>query len=298
MRALGVGPGDEVIVPAFTFFATVGPAMLLGANPVLVDIDPETYCIDVDSLEQAISPRTKAIVPVHLFGHSADMGPILQIAETNNIRVIEDNAQAIGGKYRDRMTGSIGDIGCISFYPTKNLGAYGDGGMILTNDDEVALQARMLRTHGWMEKYKPEILGYNSRLDEVQAAILRIKLKKVDEWNDVRRMKAAYYNNRFADSSIITPQEHEYTRHVYHLYIVEVESREYVVNELKTQGIQTAIYYPYPIHKVPVVSGYGYRPGTFPISEAASNRCLAIPLYPEISSTQMDRVVDILVNIK
>ena len=295
LRAIGVGPGDEIIAPAFTFFATIGPAMLLGATPVLVDVDAATYCLDVAAVEKAITPRTKAILPVHLFGHPADMAAVLQVAEAHNLRVIEDNAQAIGATYRGRITGGIGDVGCLSFYPTKNLGAYGDGGMVVTDDDEMAQQIRMLRTHGWTEKYKPEMVGYNSRLDEVQAAILRVKLGKVDEWNDARRAKAAYYTDRLSDSTIGTPRELERAKHVYHLYVVEVDARDAIAKALKAEGIDTAVYYPYPVHNVPAMSGDGYELGAFPVAEEASRRCLAIPLYPELTEDQMDRVVAALV---
>ena len=295
LRAIGVGPGDEVIAPAFTFFATIGPAMLLGAKPVLVDVDPQTYCLDVTALERAITPRTKAIVPVHLFGHSADMTPILQIAQAHDLRVVEDNAQAIGAMYRGQVTGGIGDIGCLSFYPTKNLGAYGDGGMVVTDDDDTAHQIGMLRTHGWTEKYRPEIVGYNSRLDEVQAAILRVKLARIDEWNDARRARAAYYTKRLAGSDIGTPRELEYAKHVYHLYIIEVDARDEVAKRLKAHGIASAVYYPYPVHDVPAMADDGYKIGAFPVAEQGARQCLAIPLYPELTEDQMDRVVAVLV---
>ena len=294
LRALGVGPGDEVIVPAYTFFATCGVVMLLGAQPVLVDIDPHTYCIDTQLLQAAVTPRTKAIVPVHLFGHSADMDPILDLASRHGLKVIEDNAQAFGARYRGKMTGSIGDAGCLSFYPTKNLGAYGDAGMVLTNNDRLADELLMLRTHGWREKYYAEAVGYNSRLDELQAAILRVKLTHLDEWNQRRRSLADRYDAQLADLDIRTPEELQYAQHVYHLYVVEVDARERVSKELAAAGIGTAVYYPHPLHLVPALRNAGYKVGDFPVAERAARNCLAIPLFPEMTTAQVDHLVKAL----
>jgi dTDP-4-amino-4,6-dideoxygalactose transaminase len=288
---MGVGPGDEVIAPAFTFFATAEVVILLGARPVLVDIEPETYSLDVAQLERAVGPRTKAIIPVHLFGHPADMDLILDLARRHGLKVVEDNAQAIGAGYKGRKTGSLGDAGCLSFFPSKNLGAYGDGGMIVTNDSLLAQQFRMLRTHGWTEKYYPEQVGYNSRLDELQAAILRVKLRHLDQWNESRRQRAATYTEALAGLGIGLPKEMEYAYDVYHLYVIQVSGRDLMAQELAQAGISTSVYYPYPLHLVPAMESLGYHQGDFPVSEAAAARCLAIPLFPEITREQLEHVV-------
>ena len=294
MRGLDIGPGDEVIVPAFTFFATAEVVSAVGATPVMVDVDPETYCIDLAKLELAVTTRTKAIIPVHLFGHPADMGPLRDFAKRHNLKVVEDNAQAIGSRYKGQMTGAIGDIGCLSFYPTKNLGGAGDGGMLLTNDDGVAKAARMLRTHGWEKKYYSEMVGYNSRLDEIQAAILRVKLKHLDDWNEGRRRVAAAYDELLDLPMVRLPQAKSYGHHVYHLYVIEVEKREAVAQELTKAGVATAVYYPYALHEMPVYKDLGYKKGDFPVSEAASRKCLALPLYPEMTSEQVAEVAKAL----
>ena len=297
LRALGVGPDDEVIVPAYTFFGTASAVLLLGARPVLVDIEPETYCIDVDGLEERITPRTKAIIPVHLFGHPADMDPIQQLAREHNLSVVEDNAQAIGATYKGQMTGGLGNAGCLSFYPSKNLGAYGDGGMVLTDDDELADQLMMLRTHGWKRKYYSETVGYNSRLDELQAAVLRVKLAYLDGWNERRRDLAKSYGELLMDLGIGVPQELEYARHVYHLYVIEVNERQSIIEELGAAGVATAIYYPYPLHMAPAMADLGYKAGDFPIAERTAQRCLAIPLYPEMAPEHLEHVAGALQEI-
>ena len=294
LRALGIGPGDEVIVPAYTFFATCGAVLQVGATPVLVDIDPATYCLNVGHLEQQLGPRTKAIIPVHLFGHPADMDAVLIIAEEHGLRVIEDNAQAIGASYEGRRTGSLGDVGCLSFYPSKNIGAYGDAGMVVTNDEDLASRIRMLRTHGWRRKYFPEIAGQNSRLDELQATILRVKLPHLDEWNERRRAHAVAYDELLSDLDIRTPIERPPARHVYHLYVIETEEREQVAEHLQSAGVDTAVYYPYPLHLVPAVAGLGYRKGDFPVSEEAARRCMAIPLFPEMTAEQVEYVASVV----
>ena len=294
LRAFGVGPGDEVIVPAYTFFATCGAVMLLGATPVLVDIDPVTYCIDTKHLETLVSARTKAIVPVHLFGHPADMDPIRDFASTHQLHIVEDNAQAIGASYKGRMTGGIGDAGCLSFYPAKNLGAYGDGGMVTTDDTALANELRRLRTHGWTQKYYTETLGYNSRLDELQAAILRVKLRHLEDWNERRRALARSYDDKLGQMGVRTPKTLDYARHAYHLYTIEVDDRETVIEELTVAGIGTAVYYPYPLHLLPAMSHLGHKPGDFPVAERAAKRTLAIPIYPEMSPEQVEHVVGVL----
>ncbi len=294
LRALGVGHGDEVLLPAFTFFATAGAVLLTGAKPVLVDIDPDTYCIDVRLLEEKISSRTKAVIPVHLFGHPAEMEAIGEVAEKHGLYVVEDNAQAIGAEYRGRQTGGLGHVGCLSFFPSKNLGAYGDGGMIVTDDSQLAEHVRKLRTHGWSRKYYPEFLGYNSRLDELQAAVLRVKLRHLDSWNEKRRSLAHGYTSRLSGRGIPTPQEAPGAVSVFHMYVIEVDERQKVIEDLDAAGIGTSVYYPYPLHLVPAWSELSDRAGDFPMAERAADRSLAIPLYPEMTEPQLDYVADAL----
>lgn len=297
LRAIGVGQGDEVIVPAYTFFATAGAVMLVGARPVFVDINPDTYCLNIQQVADRVTPKTKAILPVHLYGHPADMAPLLDIAHANDLKVIEDNAQAFGAEYQGRKTGSMGDLGCLSFFPTKNLGGYGDGGMIVTNDNELAMRLRMLRTHGWKKKYFPEILGYNSRLDEMQAAILRVKLRHVDAWNKQRHAIAQLYTAQLSAMDIITPHEAPYTRHVYHLYTLHFAERDRVQSALKNEGIASDVYYPCPPHLADPCRPFGYQPGDFPVSEQASREALSIPLYPEMSEEQISFVFETIQKI-
>ncbi len=285
LRALDVGPGDEVILPTYTFFATTEAVMLVGATPVFVDIEPATYGIDVEHVRKKISDRTKAIITVHLFGHPADMAALLECAREHGLKVIEDNAQAIGAEYRGQKTGSLGDVGCLSFFPSKNLGAYGDAGMIVTNNAEVAERVRMLRTHGWRRKYAPEFVGYNSRLDELQAAILRVKLRHLEAWNQDRRRLAAVYNRAFAGADIVVPREAPGSKHVYHLYVIRVEGRDRVQRFLKARGIAAGVYYPQPVHALEACRGYGGAADGYPVAEGCAREGLAIPLYPELSAT-------------
>ena len=295
LRALGIGPGDEVIVPAYSFFATAGAVMLVGARPAFVDIQPDTYCLDVRQVVEKISARTKAIIPVHLYGHPAELEPLFDVARRRGLRVIEDNAQAFGAEYQGRKTGSFGDIGCLSFFPSKNLGAYGDGGMVVTNDAGVAEQVRMLRTHGWRKKYFPEVLGYNSRLDELQAAMLRVKLRHIDAWNERRRKLAHELSERLPDSGVVVPMERSRAKHVYHQYIVRVEDRDHVQACLKERDIASALYYPLPLHLAAPCRSLGHQRGDFPVAEKASEQTLALPLYPEMSSAQMDAIIRAMV---
>ena len=294
LRALEIGPGDEVIMPSYTFFATAGAVMLVGATPVLVDVEPDTYAINVEQIAARITSKTKAIIPVHLYGHPADMTAILRLAKDHNLKVIEDNAQSFGAEYGGRKTGSMGDVGCLSFFPSKNLGACGDGGMVVTNDAQIAERVRMLRTHGWKKKYFPEMIGYNSRLDELQAAILRVKLRHIDDWNQQRRVLANQYSELLADASVGIPSEGPDARHVYHLYIVRVKDRERVQQELKEQGVPTAIYYPQPLHLAEPLRRLGYQSGDFPVSEQASDETLALPFFPEMTDEQMQGTVEVL----
>ena len=291
LRALNIGEGDEVIIPAYTFFATAGTVMSVGAKPVIVDVDPQSYQIDVSKIEAAITSKTKAIIPVHLYGHPAEMNPILEIARKRGLKVIEDNAQGYGAEYLGRKTGAMGEVGCLSFFPTKNLGAYGDGGMVVTNDDALAEHMRMLRAHGWKKKYYSEMVGYNSRLDAMQAAILQVKFPHLDEWNEKRRELSKRYNEHLAPLGIVTPIEREWAKHVYHLYIIRSAKREALQTFLKEKGIASEVYYPLPPHLSVPCRKYGYKEGDFPHAEKAAKETLALPLYPELTLEQQDQVI-------
>lgn len=294
LRAMNVKAGDEVIVPAYSFFATAGAVLTLGARPVFVDVQPGTYLVDVEKVEAAITPRTKAILPVHLYGQPADMDEILALATRHHLAVLEDNAQAFGAAYRGKKAGALGDAACLSFFPSKNLGAYGDGGMVATNDDSVAEKIRMLRTHGWKKKYFPEMLGYNSRLDELQAAILRVKLGHVDDWNKKRYRHAQTYARILTDCGLPIPIEAPHRTHVYHLYVGAFENRSRVQERLKEAGIACGVYYPQPLHLAEPCRVLGYQAGEFPVAERASRTLLALPLYPEITEDQIRAVGDVL----
>ncbi len=290
LRAYGIGPGDEVIVPAYTFFATAEAVSQSGATPVFVDIDPQTYCIDVTQIEPRLTPRTRAIIPVHLYGHPVDMAPISEMAKKRGLRVIEDNAQALGAEYCGRKTGSLGDVGCLSFFPSKNLGGYGDAGMVVTDDPILAEAVRKLRTHGWQTKYHPEMFGFNSRLDELQAAILQVKLTHLDTWNKRRSEIAARYWTLLADTGVDLPWEAPYAKHVYHLYNLRVKERRAVKDHLRLSGIASAIYYPLPLHQLEPYRHLGYASGSFPEAEQTAQETLAIPLYPEMVNDQINGV--------
>ncbi|GEM90769.1 DegT/DnrJ/EryC1/StrS family aminotransferase [Oceanithermus desulfurans] len=291
LRVLGVGPGDEVITTPFTFFATAEAISLVGAKPVFVDIDPRTFNIDPELIPAALTERTRAIVPVHLYGQAADMDPILAIAKEHGLKVLEDTAQAFGGEYKGRKLGTLGDAGAFSFFPTKNLGGFGDGGLLATNDDEVAEMARMLRAHGAKKKYQNEILGYNSRLDALQAAVLRVKLRHVDAFNQARRELAHAYTARLDELAGVTPpHEAPYGVHVYHQYTVRVADgkRDVVAAGLAERGVGTMVYYPTPLHQLPVCD---YAECTFPEAEQAAREVLSLPMSPHISVGQIERVV-------
>jgi len=292
LRAAGIAPGDEVIVPAYSFFATAGAVLHVGATPVFVDITPDTYLMDPALLPAALTERTRAIIPVHLYGQAADMDAILAFARQHHLIVIEDNAQAFGAEFKGKKTGSLGDLGCLSFFPSKNLGGYGDGGMLVTNDDELAKQARMLRTHGWQKKYFPEILGYNSRLDEIQAAILRVKLKYVDGWNEQRRQVASWYDQALTEIGMQPPVLAPEQTPVYHLYMVRFQNRSQVQQALKDAGIASDIYYPQPLHQCQPCVGLPLPPARLPVSEQASRELLALPLYSELTEEQVKFVVE------
>jgi dTDP-4-amino-4,6-dideoxygalactose transaminase len=297
LRALEIGIGDEVIVPTYTFFATAEAVMLLGATPIFVDIDPKTYCLNVRQVAERITARTKAVIPVHLYGQSADLAPLLDLAGAHGFKVVEDNAQAFGAEYKGHKTGSLSHVGCLSFFPSKNLGAYGDAGMVVTNDVALAERVQMLRTHGWRTKYYPEQMGYNSRLDELQAACLRVKLRYVDVWNDRRRELAHRLSQRLMALGISIPYEAPQAKHVYHLYIVRLKDRVARQRYLNEQGIGSAVYYPVALHLTEPCRVYGYGKGDFPIAELATRETLALPLYPEMTEEQLERVITAVRNI-
>jgi dTDP-4-amino-4,6-dideoxygalactose transaminase len=295
LRACGIRPGDEVLLPAYTFFASAGAIMLAGAKPVFVDIDPQTYCLDPDQVERCISPRSRAMMPVHLYGQPADMDALSTLAKKYSLIMVEDNAQAFGAEYRSRKTGGMGDVGCLSFFPTKNLGGYGDGGMLVTSNEMVAERARQLHTHGWKRKYFPEMLGYNSRLDALQAAILRAKLPHVAAWNERRRLLAQRYNQGLAGLGLVLPRDAPDTYHVYHLYVIRSSRRNHIQAALKNAGIASDIYYPQPPYLAEPCRSLGYQPGDFPAADRASRETLALPLYPELSFEQQDIIIEAII---
>lgn len=292
LLAVGVGPGHEVITAPNTFIATAAAVSHTGARVRFVDIEPDTYNMDPDLLERAITPRTRAILPVHLYGHPADMDPILRLAEKHGLQVIEDAAQSHGARYCGRRAGSLGHAACFSFYPGKNLGAYGDGGMVVTNDDRIAGKLRLLRDHGREDKYHHIIEGYNSRLDALQAAVLRVKLRRLDQWNALRRERAACYSNLLCDMGLGLPAVVGDVEHVFHLYVLRTSLRQQLQAELSRAGIETGIHYPVPLHLQPAYAKLGYRQGDFPRAEAIAKEILSLPLYPELSDTDLERVVE------
>lgn len=292
LLALGIGAGDEVITTTHTFVATAEAITLTGARPVFVDIDPRTYNLDPQKVEDAITPRTRALIPVHLYGQPAEMDALLDIARRHNLRVIEDAAQAHGALYRDRQIGSLGDVACFSFYPGKNLGAYGDAGALVTDDDDLAHKVRMLRDHGRTTKYEHLITGYGYRLDGLQAAILDVKLKHLPEWNQRRRAHADYYTELLSSLEIVPPYEAPHVCSVYHLYVIRAPRRDELLNYLRSQNIEAGIHYPIPLHLQPVYKNLGYRAGDFPIAEQAAAEILSLPMYPELTHAQMERVVE------
>jgi len=297
LRACGVGPGDEVITVPYSFFATAGVISRLGATPVFVDIDPITFNINPDLISEKITSQTKAIMPVHLFGQCAEMDPILSLAEEHNLKVVEDAAQAIGAEYRGRKSGSIGHLGCFSFFPSKNLGGLGDGGMVVTNDPELAELVRILRVHGSKPKYFHSIVGYNSRLDALQAAALGVKLKYLDEWTDKRREHARIYDDMLKDLPVSTPHAQEYNRHIYNQYTIRVKNREGLEQHLKIKNVGTALYYPLPLHLQECYRNLGYREGDFPESERAAKESISLPVYPELTLQQQEYVVARIIDV-
>jgi dTDP-4-amino-4,6-dideoxygalactose transaminase len=296
--ACGIEPGDEVIAPAFTFFATAGAIARIGAIPVFVDIDPQTFNIDPSKIEEAITEKTKAIIPVHLYGQMADMDPIVEIAKKHNLSIIEDAAQAIGSQYKGKKPGELGTTACYSFFPTKNLGAYGDAGMIVTNDSEIAERMSVIRVHGSKPKYYHHVLGYNSRLDELQAAILNVKFPHLNEWSKLRQEKASVYTHLIKEQlgdKVVTPFIAEDSDHIFHQYTIRVEKRDELQNFLKENGISTMIYYPKPLHLQPVFEYLGYKEGDLPATEKACAEALSLPMFPELKQEQQEYVVSKIV---
>ncbi|UIE37519.1 DegT/DnrJ/EryC1/StrS family aminotransferase [Leptodesmis sichuanensis] len=297
LLAAGIGPGDEVITVPFTFIATVAAIAYTGATPVFVDIDPASYTMDVTQIEAAITERTKAIMPVHLYGQPADMDPIVEIAQRHGLVVIEDAAQAHRTEYKGRRVGSIGDIGCFSFYPGKNLGAYGEGGMAVTNNPEYARTMRMLRDWGQEKRYHHLLKGYNYRMDGIQGAILRVKLRYLDQWTEARRSHAAHYDRLLASLDIKTPIAMPYSYHVYHVYAIRSSERDRLKTALHKQNIQTGIHYPVPVHLQPAYADLGYQSGDFPHTEQVSTETLSLPMYPELTFTQVNTISEQVRNI-
>ncbi|SFD43979.1 DegT/DnrJ/EryC1/StrS family aminotransferase [Clostridium uliginosum] len=322
LKSLGIGEGDEVITTTFTFFATAESISAVGATPVFVDVDKDTFNIDPSKIENKITKNTKAIIAVHIFGQSAKMDEINEIAKKNNLKVIEDACQAVGGKYKGRNIGTLSDVACFSFFPTKNLGCAGDGGMIVTSNDDVATIARALRTHGSGEngqkaynllnniteevessaedandtiynplKYYNYLIGFNTRLDAIQAAILKVKLTHIDKWNERRREISKIYDEELKNTNLTIPSVLKECEPVYHMYILQSEDRESLLNKLKEKGIATGVYYPVPLHLQKVYKNLGYKEGDMPVAEYLSHRTFAIPVYPELTQEQIEYIV-------
>ncbi|MDB4349457.1 DegT/DnrJ/EryC1/StrS family aminotransferase [Omnitrophica bacterium] len=292
LKALGIGEGDEVITTPLTFIATGEAISNLGARPVFVDIDKKTYNINPALIEQKITEKTKAVLPVHLYGQCADIDPILKLAREYGLKVIEDCAQAIGALYKGRRAGSLGDVGCISFFPSKNLGAFGDGGMVVTNDEGLAEEIKVLRVHGSSSRYSHDALGYNSRLDNLQAAVLRVKLRSLDGWIDTRNRLADVYTSALSGLDLTTPFLPEYNTHTYHLYTILSPRRDELLKHLLSSDIEARVYYPVPLHLQKCYTDLGYKKGDLPVSEWISENILAIPLYPELKNEGVQTVAN------
>jgi dTDP-4-amino-4,6-dideoxygalactose transaminase len=301
LMAIGIKPGDEVIVPTYSFFATAGAVSRLGGVPVFVDIDPATYNLDIGKLEKVITKKSRALIPVHLFGQMTDMEPVLEVARQHKLHVIEDAAQAIGAEYQEARAGSIGDMGCFSFFPSKNLGGFGDGGMVTTNDPELADKVRLLRNHGYRPKYYNAVVGGNFRLDAIQAAVLRVKLKYLDGWTQGRQRNASRYRQLFGEMGIVTasrpdrgqvvlPAESSDCRHIYNQFVIRNGARDKLIAHLKSNNIGTEVYYPVPLHEQECFADLGYKRGDFPESERAAQESLALPIYPELTDEQLQRI--------
>lgn len=296
LQALGIKEGDEVITSPYTFFASAEAIARLGAIPVFADINPRTYNLSPSKVEEKITSKTKAIIPVHIFGQPADMDEFMRLGKQYNLFIIEDACQALGASYKGRKVGSIGDVGCVSFFPTKNLGGYGDGGIVLTNDKYLAEKIRLLSMHGSSRKYYHELVGYNSRLDEIQAAILRIKLKRLDHWNQLRCEKANFYLYTLKNLNVVLPFANDWVDHVYHLFIIQSKRREELANYLQNLGIGTGHYYPCPLHLQKAFKYLGYSKGDLPVAENLCETALALPLYPELKNEQQQYVVSSIID--
>ena len=296
LKACGISKGDEVITVPHTFIATTEAITHVGGKIIFVDINPKTYTIDVSKIEEKISNKTRAIIPVHLYGQPADMDPIMELAKKYNLKIIEDAAQAHGAEYKGEKVGSIGDAGCFSFYPAKNLGAYGDAGMVVTNNEGIAEGIKLLRNHGRItKKYEHDIEGYSSRLDNLQAAILRVKLSHLNKWNESRRKNAQKYNELLNDiDGIFTPYEADYAKHVYHLYVIRTENRDKLREELRSKDIATGIHYPIPLHLQAAYKYLGYEYGDFPVTEECSQEILSLPMFTELSEDQIEEIVKLI----
>jgi dTDP-4-amino-4,6-dideoxygalactose transaminase len=291
LKASGIGAGDEVITVSHTFISTVDAICRNDARPVFVDVDESTYCMDTRLLEKMISSRTKAVIPVHLYGHPVDMEPVIEIAREHGILVIEDACQAHGAEYRGKKVGSLGDVGCFSFYPTKNLGGYGDGGMVVTDNKEIDEKVRMLRNYGQKEKHHHSLVGINSRLDEVQAAVLRFKLLQLDRWNVSRRKVAKLYTEGLRASGVTAPEEMDYARHVYHLYVVRSKHRDLIQEKLKERNVQTQIHYPVPVHQQKSYRGDEDQ-YSLPNTERAAAEVLSLPMHPWLTAGEVEEIID------
>jgi dTDP-4-amino-4,6-dideoxygalactose transaminase len=291
LRACEIGPGDEVITVANTFIATVEAIVMAGAKPVFVDVDAETATMDPEKVAEAITPRTRALMPVHLYGQATEMEPLLALAKEHHLRVIEDAAQAQGTRYHGRRVGTLSDVAAFSLYYSKNLGAYGEAGIVTTNDPDLAARIRMLRDHGSRERYYHELIGMNSRLDEMQAAILRIKLRRLDEWNKQRRAHAMAYTARLQDI-VTTPVERAGSDHIYYAYVIQTDDRDGLRAALAAQGIQTGIHYPVPLHLQPACADFACPKGSLPVTERLAGRILSLPMFPELTESEIDRVCD------
>ena len=292
LRAMGIGPGDEVITVSHTFIATAEAILLTGAKPVFVDIDPATYLMDVSQVEARITPKTKAILPVHLYGQTVDMDPLLEIAKRHNLKVVEDACQAHGAEYKGRKAGSLGDAAGFSFYYSKNLGAYGEGGIITTGDAELTDKMRKIRDHGSGARYHHDLIGFNGRLDEIQAVVLRAKLPYLSGWNEQRRAHAELYTKLLSGSPVTTPVERADDCPVYHLYVIQTPNRDELQTSLKSCGIFTGIHYPIPIHLQACAGFLGYQKGDFPVTEEVTSRILSLPMYAELEDEQIEYVAN------
>jgi dTDP-4-amino-4,6-dideoxygalactose transaminase len=290
LHALEIGPGDEVITVPNTFIATAEAISAVGAKPVFVDVDPIAYTMDPTQVERAITARTRALLPVHLYGQPADMDALLEIAHGRNLAVLEDACQAHGAEYKGRKAGTLGTAGCFSFYPSKNLGACGEGGAVVTSDAKLAERIRLLRNHGSVSKYQHRFPGYNFRMEGLQGAVLAVKLHHLDEWNHRRRMLAEHYNRLLAGSAVIAPAEMPYARHVYHLYVIQADDRETLRRQLAEEGIETGLHYPIPLHLQEAYRSLGYRRGDFPVSERLAERALSLPMYPDLTFEAVEHV--------